>query len=93
MLTESEREEQRAARFPKGSAAPSAPRIEVPPGTGTVRTPLGGADCRAQIERQGATLHEGLGVLLVDDGREVDAVAHWDAQWGGWFAEPRPPRD
>jgi len=28
-------------------------------------------------------------VRLVDGGREVDAVAHWDAAWGGWFAEPR----
>ena len=87
MLGESEQRDQRAERFGDRAEAPAEPRIEVDLGAGAERTPLGGAACREQLERQGATLREGLAVRLVDEGREVEAVAHWDAQWGGWFAE------
>jgi putative membrane protein len=89
MLTESEKEEARAERFGPRVAAPAVPRVEVALPAGGERLPLGGAACREQLERQGAALREGLDVKLVGDGREVDAVATWDSEWGGWFAEPR----
>jgi len=89
MLTESEQEEQRTERFGDRAAPPAQPVLEVALPAGGARAPLGGAACRAQLERQGATLRDGLAVTLVDGGREVDAVARWDAQWGGYFAEPR----
>jgi hypothetical protein len=92
MLGESEKEEQRAERFGPREGAPALPRLEVALPDGDARLPLGGAACRAQLERQGATLREGLDVRLVDDGREIDAVARWDAEWGGWFAEPKGAR-
>ena len=92
MLSESEKVDTRAERFGAREPVASRPRLEVALPEGDGRTPLGGAACRAQLERQGATLCEGLGLRLVGDGREVDAVARWDSQWGGWFAEVEPPR-
>jgi putative membrane protein len=94
MLTESEKEEVRAERFGDRDVARSHPRIEVALPADGARTPLGGSACREQLERQGATLREGLAVRLVDGTREVDAVARWDAAWGGYFAEVEadPPR-
>jgi cytochrome c oxidase assembly factor CtaG len=115
MLSESELEEQRAARFgPRAralravglddedpyegklpSSAPRAPRPRplvhaafdaAAPG----RVSLNAKEQRTELERQGGPA-EGLPLRLRDDaGHEVDAVATWDAEWGGWFAQYEP---
>jgi cytochrome c oxidase assembly factor CtaG len=97
MLGESERSERRAERrAERAAAAPeaagAAPRVHVAfdadrPG----RVSLTGADQRAELAQQGCVLEHGMRLRLCDPaGREVDAVAEWDAEWGGWFAVYEP---
>ena len=45
---------------------------------------------RDDLQRQGIALYEGLELTLWnDDAGEVDAVARYDPEWGGYFAELR----
>ena len=92
MLGESDKADQRAARFPARAAEPAGgPPVVVAdfdPDAG--RVPLSTAACRAELERLGVTLHEGLRLRLHSDSREVDAVARWDPEWGGYMAEYEP---
>lgn len=93
MLGESNRADMRAERFgPRAAAAAgTGPPVLVTgfdPGAG--RTPLSTAGCRAELERLGITLHEGLRLRLEHDGSEIDAVARWDPDWGGYMAEYEP---
>jgi hypothetical protein len=80
----------RAERFgprthAEDDAGPPVVVADFDPGAG--RTPLSTAACRAELERLGITLHEGLRLRLQRDDTEVDAVARWDADWGGYMAE------
>jgi cytochrome c oxidase assembly factor CtaG len=98
MLGESDKADVRAERFAAHEHAagetPAGPPVvaaDFDPGAG--RTPLSTAACRAELERLGITLHEGTRLRLAsDDGTQVDAVARWDSEWGGYMAEyePRP---
>jgi cytochrome c oxidase assembly factor CtaG len=91
MLGESEKAEVRAERYgapAEPAAGPPVVAADFDPGAG--RTPLSTAACRAELERLGITLHEGLRLRLQHDEREIDAVARWDADWGGYMAEYEP---
>ena len=84
----------RAERFgPRDEAAadtgPPVVVADFDPGAG--RVPLSTAACRAELERLGITLHEGLRLRLQrEDDTEIEAVARWDAEWGGYMAEWEP---
>ena len=93
MLTESNRADERAERFaraPEPEGAPLVLEAAFDPAEG--RTPLSTAPCRKELERLGITLHDGLHLRLQCNGREVQAVAHWDAEWGGYVATYEPAR-
>lgn len=94
MLGESNKADMRAERFgPRDHAPDTGPPVVVAdfdPGAG--RTPLSTAACRAELERLGITLHEGLRLRLQRDDTEIDAVARWDPDWGGYMAEWEPSR-
>jgi cytochrome c oxidase assembly factor CtaG len=89
MLTESDHADRRAERFrPKAIAEAAAPRVfsDFDPAAG--RTYLTSTACRDDLLRQGITLHEGMALTLWnEDAGEVDAVARYDADWGGYVAE------
>jgi cytochrome c oxidase assembly factor CtaG len=91
MLGESDKADRRAERF----AAPAtddttAPVLEAAfdPRAGTA--PLSTAPCRAELERLGVTLHEGMPLRLQSAGNEVEATARWDPEWGGFVATYEP---
>jgi len=93
MLSESEKAEERAERFPREAPAPQpTPVVEAAFDPAAGSTPLSTAPCRKQLEALGVTLHEGMPIRLVDGGREVAAVARWDADWGGYVATYEPER-
>jgi hypothetical protein len=91
MLAEADRQDMRSERFQSAAPTNPEPRVEaeVAPSDGRIR--LGDRASRLQLEEQGATLREGLRILIVTREREVHGVARWDAEWGGWFAELEPP--
>ena len=87
MLTESERDDLRTERFAR-AVDDAVPRVWAPIDASAGRTSLNGPKSREDLERQGVALHEGLTLRVWDDDHgEVDAVARWDAEWGGYFAE------
>jgi cytochrome c oxidase assembly factor CtaG len=92
MLTESNAADMRAERFGSRTAtaepadAPAVPRLEVAFDPRAGSTPLSTAPVRAELDRLGVAVHEGLRVQLVSGAAEVDAVARWDAEWGGFVA-------
>jgi hypothetical protein len=79
MLTEADREDVRTERYATGAGAAVVPRV---------RGPLGGRDAREDLARQGVTLRDGMSVTLVTDDGEEEVIARWDAEWGGWRAQP-----
>jgi cytochrome c oxidase assembly factor CtaG len=89
MLAESDQADRRTERFGPRAIPGERPRVwaEFDP-TAPGRTSLALPQPRADLERQGITLHDGLPLRLWHDDRgEVDAVARWDPEWGGYFAE------
>jgi putative membrane protein len=87
MLGEADAADLRAERFPHTEAEP-VPLVWAPIDAGGGRTPLTTPKSREDLQRQGVALHEGL-VLRIwhEEHGEVEAVARWDASWGGYFAE------
>jgi cytochrome c oxidase assembly factor CtaG len=93
MLGEADREDRRAERFPPAPAAERVPRVWALIDEDAGRTPLTRPQSREDLERQGVALHEGLALRIWDEHHgDVDAVARWDAEWGGYFAEHGPSR-
>ena len=89
MLGESEREEQRAERFP-AARDDAPPRVWAAIDPSAARTPLTTPGSREDLQRQGIALHEGLELRIWDEIHdEVPAVARYDPEWGGYFAEHR----
>jgi putative membrane protein len=87
MLTESDRADARAERFPPPGDA-TVPRVWAQIDEGAGRTPLTRPQSREDLERQGVALHDGLTLRIWDeDHGEVEAVARYDPEWGGYFAE------
>lgn len=92
MLTESNAADARAERFASRKAAAPAPDAAVPVlevafDPRAESTPLSTAPVRAELSRLGVTVHEGMRLRLASGGAEVDAVARWDAEWGGFVAD------
>jgi putative membrane protein len=93
MLAESDRADRRAERFGPKAVEEAAPRVFAEFDGGAGRTYLTTSACREDLQRQGIALREGLRLKLYnDDAGEVDAVAHYDPEWGGYFAEFEAPR-
>jgi putative membrane protein len=92
MLTESNAADVRAERFAGRAAATPAepatvPVIEAPFDPRGTSTPLSTAPVRAELERLGITLAEGMRLKLASGDTSVDAVARWDTEWGGFVAD------
>jgi hypothetical protein len=88
MLSESDREDRRAERFPPAPVAEPVPRVWALIDDAAGRTPLTRPQSREDLERQGVALHDGLALRIWDEQHgELDAVARWDPEWGGYFAE------
>jgi cytochrome c oxidase assembly factor CtaG len=79
MLTEADRDNARTERYAPASGEPVVPRV---------RGPLGSREAREDLGRLGVTLRDGMRVTLVSDAGDEDVVARWDAEWGGWAADP-----
>ena len=93
MLSEADKADVRAERFAGHEHAvdePGPPVVVADFDPGAGRTPLSTAACRAELERLGVTLHEGFRLRLQHDDVEIDAVARWDPDWGGYMAEYEP---
>jgi cytochrome c oxidase assembly factor CtaG len=87
MLSESERDEQRAERFPR-AVPEAAPRVWAQIDDETGRSPLTRPQSREDLARQGIALREGLALRIWDERHgDVEAVARWDPEWGGYVAE------
>jgi putative membrane protein len=92
MLTEADNADRRAARYPPRERA-ETPRVFAELAPDGERTYLTTNASREDLQRQGIALREGMRLKLYDDAREeVDAVARYDPDWGGYFAEIERPR-
>jgi putative membrane protein len=86
MLSESNREDRRAERYPAPPAPVPRVRVELHPDQRSVA--LTKDISREGLRRQAVILSEGMPLVLVTDlGAERPAVARYDPEWGGYFAE------
>ena len=92
MLSESDKADRRTERFAPRADGP-APRVFAEFDEAAGRTYLTTAACREDLQRQGIALREGLRLRLWnEEAGEVDAIARYDPEWGGYFAEIEAPR-
>ena len=90
MLSEADRDDVRTERYgDRAEAAGAEARLWAAFAPGSDRVVLSGPKTRADLQRQGLTLREGLPVKVWnEDAGEAEAIARWDPEWGGWVADP-----